>query len=63
MDPRHRYGFWLLWLPELGSQWTTCLPNLIEGQPGELHVAYSWAGRQAIRYVTLRELEVIGYDP
>ena len=38
-------------------------PTLIEGQPGELHVAYSWAGRQAIRYVCLRELEVIGYDP
>ncbi len=38
-------------------------PTLIEGRPGELHVAYSWAGRQAIRYVTLRELEVIGYDP
>ena len=37
--------------------------TLIEGQPGELHVAYSWAGRQAIRYVTLREQEVIGYDP
>ncbi|WP_115024760.1 exo-alpha-sialidase [Synechococcus sp. UW69] len=36
-------------------------PTLIEGRPGELHVAYSWAGRQAIRYVTLRELEVIGY--
>ena len=38
-------------------------PTLIEGLPGELHVAYSWAGRQAIRYVALRELEVIGYDP
>ena len=38
-------------------------PTLIEGRPGELHAAYSWAGRQAIRYVTLRELEVIGYDP
>ena len=31
-------------------------PTLIEGQPGELHVAYSWAGRQAIRYVTLQEV-------
>ena len=38
-------------------------PTLIEGLPGELHVAYSWAGRQTIRYVALRELEVIGYDP
>ena len=37
-------------------------PTLIEGLPGELHVAYSWAGRQTIRYVALRELEVIGYD-
>ena len=38
-------------------------PTLIEGLPGELNVAYSWAGRQTIRYVALRELEVIGYDP
>ena len=35
-------------------------PTLVEGQPGELHVAYSWAGRQAIRYVCLNELEILG---
>ena len=35
-------------------------PTLLEGQPGELHVAYSWAGRQAIRYVCLHESEILG---
>ncbi len=35
-------------------------PTLIEGQPGELHVAYSWGGRQAIRYVCLKEIDILG---
>ena len=35
-------------------------PTLIEGLPGELHVAYSWAGRQAIRYVCLNESDILG---
>jgi len=35
-------------------------PSLIEGQPGELHLAYSWGGRTAIRYVCLREHEITG---
>lgn len=35
-------------------------PTLVEGRPGELHVAYSWAGRQAIRYVCLHESEILG---
>ena len=35
-------------------------PTLLEGRPGELHVAYSWAGRQAIRYLSLRETDILG---
>lgn len=35
-------------------------PTLLEGNPGELHLAYSWAGRSAIRYVCLEESTIIG---
>jgi predicted neuraminidase len=35
-------------------------PTLVEGAPGDLHTAYSWAGRQAIRYLCLREEEIMG---
>ena len=35
-------------------------PSLLEGLPGELHIAYSWADRVAIRYVCLQEAEIIG---
>lgn len=35
-------------------------PTLLEGNPGELHLAYSWAGREAIRYVCLEESTIIG---
>ena len=35
-------------------------PTLLEGNPGELHVAYSWAGRAVIRYVCLEESAIIG---
>lgn len=35
-------------------------PTLLEGKPGELHLAYSWAGRAAIRYVCLDESSIIG---
>jgi predicted neuraminidase len=38
-------------------------PTLIEGQPGELHIAYSWAGRAAIRYLCLQEDEILGMEP
>lgn len=38
-------------------------PTLLEGQPGELHIAYSWAGRSSIRYVCLNESDIIGYEP
>lgn len=36
-------------------------PTLLEGEPGELHLAYSWAGREAIRYVCLKEHEILGF--
>ncbi len=35
-------------------------PSLLEGSPGELHLAYSWGGRMAIRYVCLQEEEILG---
>lgn len=38
-------------------------PSLLEGCPGELHIAYSWAGRKAIRYVCLHEHDIIGFIP
>ena len=38
-------------------------PSLLEGQPGELHIAYSWGGRTAIRYVCLQEHNIIGFNP
>lgn len=36
-------------------------PSVIEGRPGELHIAYSWAGRAAIRYICLEEHDIIGF--
>ena len=46
------------------SNWTLngqlAYPTLIEGMPGELHVAYSWAGRHSIRYVCLKESDILG---
>lgn len=38
-------------------------PSILEGLPGELHIAYSWAGRQAIRYVCLLEEQILGLMP
>ena len=38
-------------------------PTILEGEAGELHIAYSWAGREAIRYLCLREEDIIGYTP
>lgn len=35
-------------------------PTILEGLPGELHIAYSWAGRAAIRYVCINEELVLG---
>ena len=35
-------------------------PSMVEGLPGELHVTYSWAGREAIRYVCLTEDDILG---
>lgn len=37
-------------------------PTLIEGNPGELHVAYSWGARAAIKYVCLHVDEVVGHS-
>lgn len=38
-------------------------PTLLEGAAGDLHLAYSWAGREAIRYVCLKEHEILGKSP
>ena len=38
-------------------------PTILEGLPGELHIAYSWGGRQAIRYLCLHEEQILGYVP
>ena len=35
-------------------------PSILEGLPGELHIAYSWAGREAIRYLCLMEEQILG---
>jgi len=35
-------------------------PSLLEGQPGQLHIAYSWGGRAAIRYLCLSEQDILG---
>ena len=35
-------------------------PCMIDGQAGELHIAYSWAGRAAIRYLCLQENDILG---
>lgn len=35
-------------------------PTFVEGDPGELHIAYSWKNRAAIRYRLLREEQIIG---
>ena len=38
-------------------------PSILEGMPGELHIAYSWAGRQAIRYLCILEKQILGLVP
>ena len=35
-------------------------PTMVEGQPGELHIAYSWGDRAAIRYLCLSEQAILG---
>ena len=35
-------------------------PSTLEGLLGELHIANYWAGRQAIRYLCLREEQILG---
>lgn len=34
-------------------------PSIVEGMPNELHVAYSWGNRAAIRYVALHVQDII----
>ena len=60
------------WIRDLDTGWGFCgtanwflngqlaYPTVLEGLAGELHVAYSWAGREAIRYVCLSERDVVG---
>lgn len=35
-------------------------PCIVEGVPGELHIAYSWGGRLAIRYLAIQESDIVG---
>jgi len=35
-------------------------PCIVEGIPGELHIAYSWGSRLAIRYLVIRESDILG---
>ncbi len=35
-------------------------PTMIEGRPGELHLAYSWSGRRAIKYLCIQEIDILG---
>ena len=37
-------------------------PSIVEGAPGEIHLAYSWANRAAIRYVCLKAFELMGRE-
>ena len=38
-------------------------PTILEGLPGQLHIAYSWGGRAAIRYISLHEHDILGVEP
>lgn len=35
-------------------------PSILEGLPGDLHIAYSWKNRAAIRYQLMREADILG---
>ncbi len=60
------------WIRDIDSGWGFCgngnwhlngqlaYPTLLEGPAASLHLAYSWAGRTAIRYVCLEEEEILG---
>ena len=43
---------------DLNSQ--LAYPSIVEGGPGELHLAYSWGGRMAIKYLCIHESEILG---
>lgn len=63
------------WIRDIDTGWGFCgsanghlngqlaYPSLLEGAPGDLHLAYSWAGRKAIRYLCLREEDILGVLP
>jgi len=53
-------GFGFCGTANWGLNGQLAYPTLLEGQPGELHIAYSWAGRAAIRYLCLQEEEILG---
>lgn len=38
-------------------------PTMVEGRSGELHVAYSWHDRVAIRYMYFNEQDIIAAEP
>jgi predicted neuraminidase len=35
-------------------------PSILEGPEGILHVTYSWGNQAAIRYLRLREADLLG---
>jgi predicted neuraminidase len=37
-------------------------PTILEGNANELHVAYSWGGRIAIKYICIKIDEIVGYS-
>jgi len=37
-------------------------PSVLAGQNDDLHIAYSWAGRAAIRYLCIQEADILGYQ-
>ena len=37
-------------------------PSIIEGNPEELHIAYSWGARLAIKYVCISVADIVGYS-
>ena len=53
-------GFGFCGTANWSSNGALAYPSLLEGLPGELHVAYSWGGRAAIRYLCLSEAEILG---
>ena len=53
-------GFGFCGTANWSSNGALAYPSLLEGKPGDLHIAYSWGGRAAIRYLCLSEAEILG---